>query len=318
MFAQKYHLPLALCLTLLTVPGLSAQAKSHNESATPKANQTKTKHDADQEILRNQAKEYERAFSDADAGTLANMWSPDGTFVDAAGQEFQGRAAIEAMFIKLFKEIGKQPLSISIESIRFPAATVAIEEGTTRSTQAGKSAVIGHYTVTHVKKDGVWQMEAATEALEHSSAAMSAPSNSLADMDWLVGKWTTTDASNPIHLNAEWMPNKHFIKCVFKPKDTASDPDELQVLGWNPRSAQINIWNYAADGGFGYGRMIRTAADTWVEKASSLQPDGTICSATYTFKKTGDNTFTWRSTDRIRSGKSMPDTQEITVQRDPN
>ncbi len=287
----------------------------------PSPVQAKTEHtksSGDEQALRDQAAEYARAFSAADASTLANMWTTDGTFVDASGQEFQGRAAIEAMFVKLFKQIGKQPLSISVESIRFPAATVAIEEGTSQTVKGAPLGNVGHYTVTHVKRNGLWQMAAVAETNRRDSNAATLPESKLPDMSWLIGNWTATGKAETIHLHADWLPNhnQNFIKCTYSADTQSSPNDELQIIGWNPRTSQLNTWHYAADGGFGYGRLVTADGQTWTEKANSMQTDGTVCSADYTLKKLNNDSFTWQSTHRNRGRTSLPDTPIVTVQRD--
>ncbi|CAN5670228.1 hypothetical protein BH10CYA1_BH10CYA1_42080 [soil metagenome] len=293
-------------LILYAIPSSVGQALA-------KKHVSKQNMEFDDLALRKQAQDYATAFTACDAQKLANLWSPNGTFVDVNGQEYQGRAAIQDMFVKLFKQIGKQPLSIKVESIRFPAPTVAIEEGS--STIANETPT-GHYTVTHVKTDGNWLMEAVTEAASKQADA-ALPDNKLPRMSWLLGNWT----AGGTHLHVDWLPNhnKTFLSCNFTvdPSDSnASRNDDLQIFGWNPRSTQVNVWHYAANGGFGYGRMINTDSQTWIERASSMEPNGTICSATYTFKKINDDTFTWQSTNRNRGQTSLPDLAAVTVKRD--
>jgi uncharacterized protein (TIGR02246 family) len=289
----------------------------------------KAKHQADEEVLRKQASEYARAFAAGDAGTLANMWSQNGTYVDGDGQEFQGRAAIEATFVKTFKEIGKQPLSISVESIRFPNSTVAIEEGTSQLTNQ-PTGIRGHYTVTHVKQHGVWLMEAVAETNQpafdqstpHPQASPSdaqtrTTQNQLPELKWLVGNWVGSSKSGTMQLKWEWANSKQtFLMCIFSANDTSSGHEDYQLIGWNPHSAQLNTWHYALNGGYGYGRLIKTDDQTWVNHTLSMQPDGTICSADNTFKKLSDDTFTWQSSHRTAGQNSLPDTPLVTVQRD--
>jgi uncharacterized protein (TIGR02246 family) len=306
--SNRYLLGMA-ALILYAIPSSigPAPAKKHDTQKTAAA---------DELALRKQALDYTAAFAAGDAKTLADMWSPNGTFVSVEGQEYKGRAAIQDMFEKLFKQIGKQPLVINIDSIRFPAPTVAIEEGTSEIAKAVLPHTIGHYTVTHVKTNGSWLMEAATEAAERTTDA-GLPENNLPRLSWLLGNWTAAGT----HLHVDWLPdhNKTFISCTFSVDPSSPNSarnDDLQIFGWNPRSAQVNVWHYAANGGFGYGRIINTDAQTWVERASSMEADGTICSADYTFKKIDDNTFTWQSTKRNRGRTSLPDLPAVTVQRD--
>lgn len=296
-------------LILYVIPSSvgAAPAKKHDSKQTSEKDET---------ALRNQAKEYAAAFTACDAQKLASFWSPNGTFVDVDGQEYRGRAAIQDMFVKLFKQIGKQPLTIKVESIRFPAPTVAIEEGSSSIASGTAPFATGHYTVTHVKTDGNWFMEAATEAATKPSDA-GVPENKLPRLSWLLGNWS----AGSTHLHVDWMPNhdKTFITCNFTVDPSSANTsrtDDMQIFGWNPRSAQVNVWHYAANGGFGYGRMINTDAQTWRERASSMEANGTVCSANYTFKKIDDNTFIWQSTNRTRGQTSLPDLPAVTVTRD--
>ena len=315
---RKFYRLSVLALLAIPVCAPVAQCKSKHLK-TDDGQSAVSSSLSDEQAIRNQADHYSRAFAAGDAAALANMWSTDGTFVDANGQEYKGRAAIEAMFVKLFKEIGKEPLSISIDSIRFPAPSVAIEEGTTQVAVGIGTGGTGRYIATHVKRDGVWFMDAVSETTLRGPAETGPPRSKLQDLSWMLGKWTATGGGETIHLHAQWMPNHNqtFIKCNFNSEGTSSS-EELQIFGWNPRTRQINAWNYASNGGFGYGRMAQTDGTTWVEQASSMQPDGTVCSATYKFKRLGNDSFTWQSLRRSRGGQHLPDTLEITVQRDSN
>lgn len=305
---KRYLLGLTMLILYATPIAVApAWAKKH-ESARSQA--------SDEQVLRKQALDYAAAFSACDSKSLANMWSPDGTFTDMNGQEYRGRAEIQAMFDKLFKQIGNQAIAIKIDSIRFPAPGVAIEEGTSELLKGASPLSTGRYTVTHVKTDGAWNMASAIETAG-KAAAKAPPENRLPRLNWLVGNWTAEGT----HLHVDWMPNhdKTFLTCNFSvaPGDAnAARNDDLQILGWNPRSSQVNVWHYAANGGFGYGRMINTDAQTWIERASSMTPDGTICSADYIFIKKDDNTFTWQSINRVRGRMSLPDLPAVTVRRD--
>lgn len=299
----------------LTVAILCAIPFSVSQAAAKKHETTKSQA-SDEQILRQQAQDYATAFSVCDSNALAGMWSPNGSFVDMNGQEYRGRTDIQLMFDKLFKQIGKQPLIIKVDSIRFPAPGVAIEEGTSEISKGAAPFAAGRYTVTHVKTDGHWYMEVASESPERS-VDLSTPENKLPRLTWLLGNWT----SGAAHLHVDWMPNhdKTFMTCNFTFDPSAAGKgrsDDMQVFGWNPRSAQVNVWHYAADGGFGYGRMINTDAQTWIERANSMSPDGTVSSADYVFKKLDDNSFTWQSIHRSHGHTTLPDLPLVTVQRD--
>ena len=52
-----------------------------------------------------------------------------------------------------------------------------------------------------------------------------------------------------------------------------------------------------------------------VEKAHSVESDGTIGNAIYSIHKLDDNNFTWSSTGRFLNDSPLPDTEEIKVSR---
>ncbi|HEY9732299.1 MAG TPA: nuclear transport factor 2 family protein [Drouetiella sp.] len=296
-----------LILNAIPTGSLPALAKKHEQSKS----QTN-----DEQVLRRQASDYAAAFSAGNSKALADMWSPEGTFIDADGQEYKGRASIQSRFDNLFKQIGKQPLTVKVSSIRFPAPGVAIEEGTSEIANGAPPLSTGKYTVTHVKTSGNWLMEIATETCEKNPKP-GPPENKLPRLNWLLGNWT----AGGTRLHVDWLPNhdKTFMMCTFTGAPGNADAarnDDLQIIGWNPRSSQVNVWHYAANGGFGYGRMINTDSQTWIERASSMTPDGTICSADYVFKKIDADSFTWQSIKRSRGSTSLPDLPVVTVQRD--
>jgi uncharacterized protein (TIGR02246 family) len=298
-------LAIAILLTV-SLPGFA------DSSSNAKSDQLATKCADDEKILRDQAAQYAKAFAAGDAATIASMWTEDGTFTQPDGTQLHGRKAIESFFSSFFQLMSGQPLDVTVESIRFPEANVAIEEGTSRLSKGGQGQSMSRYTVLHVKRNGAWQMAAVSEV--NCAQPSESASDSLKDLGWLVGSWTAKGASN-MHLKATWSGQHKFINCQYQ-KDATSDPagGDVQVIGWNPLNNRIASWHFHENGGFGYGRWMRDA-ETWTERARGVTPDGTICSATYTLKKLDNNNFQWQSTNRTMAGSQLPDTEVITVTR---
>jgi uncharacterized protein (TIGR02246 family) len=267
------------------------------------ASKVDTHHD-DEEALRAQADEYAKAFAAGDASTIANMWTVDGTYTDSNGQEHKGRAEIEKLFQSYFKQYGAQPLKITIESIRFPASGVAVEEGSTSLTQ-GSSTIVAKYTVVHQKTDGGWHMIAVSETNCQPQVTAG-----LKDLGWLAGSWSASGRGYALHFKGRWDAGHHFLGFGMDNSGIA-----FECLGWNPVSNRIVSWHFDLEGGFGNGTFSRDG-DTWTEHAVGLQPDGTMSHANYVIKKISDDKFTWRSIDRTINGVSLPDTQEIVITRD--
>src|SRR5258708_3304874 len=48
------------------------------------------------------AQEFIAAFNKGDAKAVAGFWVPDGNYVDQAGREYKGRAALEKLYDKVF------------------------------------------------------------------------------------------------------------------------------------------------------------------------------------------------------------------------
>ena len=55
----------------------------------------------------------------------------DGDYIDDTGRVFKGREAIEKSFAEMFTSNKGVKLRIEVESLRFPTADTAIEDGTT-------------------------------------------------------------------------------------------------------------------------------------------------------------------------------------------
>jgi len=157
----------------------------------------------DELALRTQAKEYALEYGRGNAQALAAQWALEGTFTDATGQQFHGRGEIEKTFAEFFKANGLQPLTIEVESIKFPAANIAIEVGVTH---AGKGD--SKYTAIHSKETGHWQMVAVFEnEYVPESAAIS-----MNDLAWLVGSW---QANADTRMQCEWTAAKQFLRLDF-------------------------------------------------------------------------------------------------------
>jgi uncharacterized protein (TIGR02246 family) len=266
----------------------------------------------DERILRDQAVDYAKLYAARDAKALAAMWASDGTFTDSRGEEHIGRGAIETYFRDGFREGRPQTLDVTVSSVKFPAPGVAIEEGTTRIASGPGLGSMGRYLVVHTKSNGQWQMQSVSET------DCSAKSNGeyLKDLDWLVGSWSIKKQPDAAHLKVSWSRNRSFIFCRYVKGDEKDAPlEELQIIGWDPQSAQIVAWHFGASGGFGHG-TYSCDGKSWIEHAAATEPDGKAGRARYKLTRLDNNSFTWQSTKRFIAGQALPDSDEFTVTRD--
>jgi hypothetical protein len=138
----------------------------------------------------------------------------------------------------------------------------------------------------------------------------------LKDLGWLVGTWTVKDQPQAARLKVSWSKNKTFLFCRYI-REAANDPEveEMQIIGWDPQSAEITVWHFGAAGGFGSGRLFCDGKN-WIEHASATEPDGTTGRARYKITRVDDNTFTWQSSKRNVAGLALPDSKELTIIRE--
>lgn len=308
----KQNLAWVLTLVSLTIPMLAplpARAQDVTVSATASVDSNRSD---DAAAIRAQAAAYTQAFAKGDSAALAGMWAPDGTFTDDDGKEFKGRASIQADLEAHFKQFGPHPLEITVESIKFPAANLAIEEGVTRSMVGNFPVRFSRYMAVHVKDNGKWQMAAVTE----SDWVPPNASSALKDLSWLVGNWSVKQPpSTGVHFNAVWTSNQNFIKCEFDEAANAGNVKTTQIIGWDPIAKQIVSWHFDSSGGFGYGRWVKQGR-TWVINSSGVEQDGSTAKAKYLINPVDTNMFTWQSIARARGGSKLPNTQPISIGRD--
>ena len=77
------------------------------------------------------AQEFIAAFNKGDAKAVAGFWVPDGDYVDPAGRQFKGRAAIEKLYEKVFAGRKGAKLTVTVTSARTVSSDVALEDGIT-------------------------------------------------------------------------------------------------------------------------------------------------------------------------------------------
>jgi uncharacterized protein (TIGR02246 family) len=283
------------------ISGISPAAGDNSSAATAGSD--------DQSQLRSQAAEYEKDFAKGDAKAIAAMCTADCDYIDADGKEYKGRDEIERTYSGFFSRGGARPIKVTITSLTFPTPDVAIEEGITSSDDRSSGTNANKYIVVHVKRDGKWLMYRVTETY---SPPIAAPSK-LKDLDWLVGNWTATGSNRTLHLNVKYTGDSHFINCSYAPDGSASN--NVQVIAWDPRAEQIISWHFGADGGFGRG-LWRETPSGWINRALTVEADGSRGAATYVLQKLDNNSFLWHSRQRSLNGNPLPDTEEVKVTRD--
>jgi uncharacterized protein (TIGR02246 family) len=269
---------------------------------------------ADIAAIHDRALAYVTAYNQHDAQALADLWADDAVYLNRdTGVPIEGRPAIAAMFADMFATGEASQLSVTVESVRLVTPDVAIEDGTAEITTADGEPVTSTYTAIHVKKDCAWYIHSFRETDLPSPAPQD--HGELAELEWLVGDWVDEADDATVRTNWKWAKNERFLVGNFNV--SVGDRVEMegtQVIGWDAVARQIRSWVFDSEGGFGEGVWRRVGGD-WIVDATTSLSDGGQGSATNVYTPVDENTFEWKSVDRIVDGQLEEDIAPVSVHR---
>ena len=143
----------------------------------------------------------------------------------------------------------------------------------------------------------------------------SAPQNPLKDLAWMVGDWIDADEHATIETSVKWSKNDAFLIRSFRVSNLAAEPlSGMQVIAWDPAEKRIRSWTFDSRGGFGEETWSRSG-DQWSMRTRFTRPDGSRASAVHVITRAGDDSFRWKSVNRLIDGSLQPDVDEVTVVR---
>jgi uncharacterized protein (TIGR02246 family) len=287
-------------LTILTLAATATAQESVNPSAV-------------ENIIRAGANDFTQAFDTGDAKKVAAQWTENGTMVDEAGQTFKGRKAIEDEYAKLFKEHPGARIEVKVQSVEVPSPAVAIEDGAATVFTKDAPPSSSRYTAVHVQQNGKWLMATVRES------HVDAPSNygRLQALEFLVGHWQAKSDDAQVDTDIHWIANKSFLMRNYTVRRAGAIASSgVQIIGFDPLAGRIRSWSFDSSGGYGAG-LWTAAPDGWRIESTGVLADGTPTSSRDTLVRVPgeDNTFGWRSTNRIAGGANLPDLLEIVLDR---
>ncbi len=252
------------------------------------------------------------AFNQKDAKAVAALWTPDGEYTDDAGRKFQGREAIEMGYAKHFADNPKVKLRLTIDSLRLLSESAAIEDGRAFVEPHTVGAPgVSKYSVVHVKQNGKWLMASVRDTW------LPAPStyDYVADLEWLIGSWTSEDHHVKTESVCRWVANKSFVERSF----TTTQPDGatttgVQIIGFNPQAGHVQSWNFSSDGGHAIG-VWSPRENGWTAELQGMTGDGSATSAVNLLTRLDDNAYVWQSIQRTLGETALPDTKEVIFKR---
>jgi len=110
-------------------PSVYANAKPATKDTEKKSEEQPTS--ADEKAIRATGETYVKAYCDADANSIAALFTSDAEYIDEGGNVHQGREAIEKSMKAVFDENPGAKIEVDIQTIRIVSPGVAIEDGST-------------------------------------------------------------------------------------------------------------------------------------------------------------------------------------------
>lgn len=256
---------------------------------------------------------FVQSFNNGDAAALAGAWQPDGVYTDVDGRIFHGRAEIEKAFQQFFAASKGAQLRVDSDSLRLPAAGVAIEQGTSSVVAApGQPPSRARYTNVFAKTDGKWLLADVQEA------PFVAPDRSaeLGALTPLLGDWVAQAKSGEtIRVSVAPAPGGNFVVIdrVILQKD-APVGGGTEWVAWDPSGKEIRSWSFESDGGFSQSTWKQDGAK-WIVKSEATLRDGRKMSETQALDARPDGTLAISSSNTTVAGKSQPAGEPLTFKR---
>ena len=290
------------------------QKKAAAKAATkPEPAKSESTQESDEAAIRANVEAFAKAYNKGDAKALATLFGENAQIIDEDENTVQGREAIGQVFAGIFEETPKTQIEVTVDSIKFVGAALAMETGRAKVTPVpGETPEQSRYTVVHVKQDGKWLMalarDTAGEALSNHDRLMA--------IEYLIGEWVNEGGDAVVFTTCRWDESKNYILQDIKVRMAGHDAMTVnQRFGWDPLTKRIKSWVFDSEGGYGETVWARDD-DRWVGKATGVRSDGSTASATNTITPLSRDSYLWQSTDRI-VGDEVESPTEIRVVRKP-
>lgn len=266
-----------------------------------------TKTSADEDAIRQNSLAFTKAFEAADAKAVAAFWTENGEYQEESGVLLRGRPAIESAFSKHFKEIPKAKVEVIIDSIRFPAPNLAVEEGYLRQAGAGKELPgTTLYRVIHVRDGKEWKIALAKE--------WGAGHDRLHNLHWLLGSWKAAVEDQEVVLTLK-QDEKPFLVGTFvkKAKGKTISSGSLRIA-FDGQRGKLRSWHFDDDGGHGEALWVRDG-NRWLLDSVGVTGAGDETASVNVLTRLSNREITWRSIDRVVAGTPLPDTTPTKLTR---
>ncbi len=216
--------------------------------------------------IRDTSSRYLEALNSGDAKRIADFWTPQGTFVDAANVTHQARELARQEFSEA-SPAEKRSFTAQESSIRLVTPRVAIERGTTTEQGARGGA---NYLALWVLEGTQWRLD----HLREFAVTAQPDAGRLAELAGMVGEWEARSEGMVARLMVRWSYQQQFLLQKF----TLERPGRAPLRGeqritWDASQQHVRSWIFRSDGGFGEG-VWSLEGDTWVVHKTGVAPTG--------------------------------------------
>ncbi len=270
---------------------------------------------ADEHAIRLLAKSFAKAYHEGNAKAAAAHFTSDAEYVDEHGNVAQGQREIEDGLTEFFGDHPSCQLEFDIESIRFIAPGVAVEDGTTKiiHTQDG-GAVTSCYTATHVKQaDGKWLTASIRDRAPKYEKTRSHAAQ-LKQLDWLLGDWIDEGEDSLVMFSCASVDGGNYLVRKFTVHIHGQESmSGTQRIGFDPVSGKFRVWLFDSEGGYAQGTLRPDGEDRWILRMAGTNADGDAASGTSIYTVVNNHTMTWKNVDHEVAGEQMLDSEEVTI-----
>ena len=295
--ASGLFLPLAACSQEPAATPPSASATASNPAL---------------DAIRARSTAFAAAFNQHDAKAVAAFWTPQGEYVDEAGERFVGRSEIEAGYIAFFQAFPDAEMSIAVDEIRLLTGSAALEDGSVTVTPApSEPPGTNQYTSVYVNEGGQWLLASVRDQRREPPAAAQAA----ADLEWLVGDWAAEEHGVKMESSCDWVVEGRFLQRRHTTIQVDGEQATgMQIIGWNPLSGHVQSWDFSAEGGHATGVWTPTE-DGWQAEVFGTTGEGLPTAATNQLRRLDDGAYVWQSRNRTLGDLPLPDSEEIVIKR---
>jgi uncharacterized protein (TIGR02246 family) len=257
---------------------------------------------------------FVKAYNAKDAKALGALFTQNAEIQDEDGEVIRGRDAIVARYADTLRDSEGESLSMASESLRFPGADLAIEEGTASlSTRGGQLSRTSRYEVIYAREGGRW-LHARIRDDPYEDVS---PHERLQELSWMLGEWVNESDNATVFTSCTFSKDGNFLLREFEVEvEGRIDLSGSQRIAWDARRKQFRMWVFDTKGGFADGLMFHDG-DRWVIKSQGVRSDGSTVTATNAITPLGKDRLRWESSDRTIGDTPVVGIDSFTLVRRP-